>query len=483
MNELATLDASAQAELVRRGELTPAELVEAAIVRIEGLNPALNAVVTPMYETARATAAALSAESLAEAPFAGVPFLLKDLVAEYAGAPLSEGSAFLAGHYTSPQDSELVRRLKAAGLVVVGKANTPEFGLLPTTEPRFFGPARNPWDRSRTSGGSSGGSAAAVAAGLVPMAHGNDGGGSLRNPASCCGVFGLKPTRGRNPLGPHYGDIASGLAAEHAVTRSVRDSAALLDATSAPDPGAPYAPPPPARPFRDEVGRDPGRLRIAFARGSPTGITVHPDCVAAVEDTAALCAGLGHEVAEASPKLDVETLVKGFTNLWVGTVGWVIEDWARRTGREPAPEHFEPGTWRMYEVARQRSVADHLLTVQDLQGVSRQVAGFFAEVDLWLTPTLAHPPVALGEFDYDPEWSTEGRARWRTRIAQFSHFTLIANVTGQPAMSLPLYWNADGLPVGSHFMARYGDEASLFRLAAQLEAARPWAGRRPPLAA
>ena len=368
-DELASLDATAQTELVRRGEITAAELVEAAIERIERLNPTLNAVITPMFEQARAEAAKAPA-----GPFAGVPFLLKDLVAEYAGAPLGEGSAFLAGHYTSDRDSELVARYRRAGLIVVGKTNTPEFGLVPTTEPLAFGPARNPWDTTRTTGGSSGGSAAAVAAGIVPMAHGNDGGGSLRVPASCCGLFALKPARGRNPLGPHYGDIGSGLVAEHGLTRTVRDSAALLDATAGYAPGDPYAAPPQARPFLQEVGADPGRLRIALSTGCLIPLAVHPDCVAAARDAAALCADLGHEIVEFTPRVDGELLAARFGRVWVGFLGWAIADWERRTGRTATEEQFEPATWRTYLRSKDLKAADYLLAMQDLQRLSREIA-------------------------------------------------------------------------------------------------------------
>ncbi|MCP4667725.1 MAG: amidase, partial [Deltaproteobacteria bacterium] len=298
LEDLALLDATAQADLVRRKEVKASELVEAAIDRIERVNPELNAVVTPMYDEARDAVKA----GPTDGPFAGVPFLLKDLLAAYKGVRMTLGSTLMRD-FVPDHDSELVRRLKRAGLVIVGKTNTPEFGILPTTEPRLFGPCRNPWDRERTTGGSSGGSAAAVAAGMVPMAHGNDGGGSIRIPASCCGLFGLKPTRGRNPLGPDFGDIMGGLVAEHAITRSVRDSARLLDATSGPDVGDPYWAPPAERPFAQEVGADPGRLRIAFTVEATTGVEIHADCVNAVKDAAGLCAELGHEVVEAAPEV------------------------------------------------------------------------------------------------------------------------------------------------------------------------------------
>jgi amidase len=474
MDDLAFLDATALADLVRRKEVKAIELVDASVDRIERLNPTLNAVVTPMYDLARKAALA----PLSEGPFAGVPFLLKDLLAEYGGAALTESSALLRDH-VSEQDSELVSRFKRAGLIVVGKTNTPEFGILPTTEPRLFGPTHNPWDTTRTTGGSSGGSAAAVAAGLVPMAHGNDGGGSIRIPASCCGLFGLKPTRGRNPLGPHYGDMFTGLVAEHAITRSVRDSAALLDATSGPDLGDPYWAPPPARPFLHEVGADPGRLRIAFTVKAPTGVAVHPDCVAAARDAAALCADLGHEVTEVTPAIDGQVVTPAFMTLWSAGCAWTVDDWARRTGRTPTPDLFEPLTWALQEMGRQHSASAYLLALQDLQKVSRQVARFFLDYDVWLTPTLGEPPVPLGTFDSPPENPLQGLIR----AASFVPFTPICNITGQPAMSVPLYWNAEALPIGSHFISRFGDEATLFRLAAQLEQARPWAGRRPPVSA
>ncbi|MBI1956175.1 MAG: amidase, partial [Acidobacteria bacterium] len=323
-DELALFDATAQAELVRRKEVQPVELVEAAIERIERLNPKLNAVVTPMYEEARSQAK----KNLPDVPFTGVPLLLKDLLASYAGVRLTSGSSFLR-EFVPDHDSELVARQKRAGLIILGKTNTPEFGILPTTEPRLFGPSRNPWDLHRTPGGSSGGSAAAVAAGMVPMAHGNDGGGSIRIPASCCGVFGLKPTRGRNPLGPNFGDILSGLAVEHALTRSVRDSAALLDATCGPDPGAPYWASPPARPFLQEVGTPPGRLRIALTTVSIAGKPVHPDCLQAARDAAALCAELGHEVVEAIPPLVGQQMIQAFLTLWASGCATSVERAAR----------------------------------------------------------------------------------------------------------------------------------------------------------
>jgi amidase len=474
LDELAFLDATAQAEMVRRREVAALELVEAAIERIERLNPVLNAVVTPMYEQARAAAAG----KLPKGPFTGVPFLLKDMIASYAGVRMTLGTSFLHD-FVPNRDSELVVRLKRAGLIIIGKTNAPELGLLPTTEPRQFGPSRNPWDTNRTTGGSSGGSAVAVAAGMVPMAHANDGGGSIRIPASCCGLFGLKPTRARNPLGPAFGDIMNGLIVEHAVTRTVRDSAALLDATSGPDVGDPYWAPPAERPFLKEVGAAPGRLCIAFATKAATGVPVHADCVNAVHDAAALCAELGHEVVEVAPTVDAELVNRAFMTLWSAGCTATIEGAALTIGRMPTQDQFEPPTWAIYEMGRKQTASAYLLALTMLQAVSRKIAQFFVDYDMWLTPTLAEPPLPLGAFDSPPEDPMHAQRR----AAAFVPFTPICNVTGQPAMSVPLFWNADGLPIGVHFVGRFGDEATLFRLAAQLEAARPWANRHPPVSA
>ncbi|NIQ37241.1 MAG: amidase [Proteobacteria bacterium] len=471
-SDIAFLDATAQAELIRKREVTPIELVEGAVERIERLNPTLNAVVTPMYDAARATATG----KLPDGPFAGVPFLLKDLLASYAGVRLTSGSTLLE-NYVPDHDSELVVRLKKAGLVILGKTNTPEFGILPTTEPHLFGPSRNPWNTERTTGGSSGGSASAVAAGLVPMAHANDGGGSIRIPASCCGVFGLKPTRARNPLGPDMGDIMGGLVVEHAVTRSVRDSAALLDTTAGPDLGDPYWAPPPERPFFQEVGENPGRLRIAFTTEAGTGVPVHPDCISAVQSAVTLCEDLGHELIEGAPELDTTVMFQAFATLWSAGCAAFLDHIALETGQNPTSEQVEPLTWALYEMGRKHTASDCLLALAALQKGARDVAGFFQDHDVWLTPTLAEPPVPLGTFDSPPDNPLQGFYR----AAAFVPFTPICNITGQPAMSVPLFWNAEGLPIGSHFVGRFGDEATLFRLAAQLEEARPWTIRRPSI--
>jgi amidase len=473
-DEFTSLDATALAALVRQKQVKAIELVEAAIERIERLNPTLNAVVTPMFEQARRA----TAGKLPDSPFAGVPFLLKDLGAPYAGVRMTMGTAFLRD-FVPDHESELVTRLRRAGLIIVGKTNTPELGILPTTEPRLFGPSHNPWDVHRTPGGSSGGSAAAVAARFVPMAHANDAGGSIRIPASCCGLFGLKPTRARNPLGPDLGDIYSGLVVDHAVTRSVRDSAALLDATAGPDVGDPYWAPPPARPFLQEVRTDPGKLRIAFTATTPTNVKVHADCISAVQDAAALCADLGHEVVEAAPEINGEMVTQTFMVLFSAGCAWTMDGLGLATGQTPTQDKFEPLTWALYEMGRQQSASSYLLSLTFLQRVARDIARFFLKYDVLLTPTLSEPPVPLGTFDSPSENPLQGLRR----AEAFVPFTPICNATGQPAMSVPLYWNAQGLPVGVHFVGRFGDEATLFRLAAQLESARPWASRRPPLSA
>lgn len=470
--ELSLLDATAQAELVRTGQVTAAELTEAAIARIEALNPVLNAVVTPVFEQALAAAPRAPA-----GPFTGVPFLLKDLACEMSGVRFTEGSRFLAGNVSS-FDAELVIRLRKAGLVVLGKTNTPEFGMAPACEPVLFGATRNPWDTRLSTSGSSGGSAAAVAAGMVPFAHGNDLGGSLRYPASACGLFALKPTRARNPLGPEYGDIAAGGAVEHALTRSVRDSAALLDATSGPAAGDPYWAPPPARPFIREVTADPGRLRIAYTTRTPEGDLGHPDCVAAAEHAARLCASLGHEVTEAAWPGFTPEVGPAIGTMIYGATAWILRYWIRHLGREPGLDEIEPLTRALWEAGEKVTAAQWLLAVGDIQRFSRAVARFLTTADVFLTPTMSAPPLPIGTMTSTPSdpWRSLQVSGQTVRYAG-----VVANLTGNPAMSVPLWWNGDGLPIGAHFLGRYGDEATLLRLAAQLEAAQPWAGRLPPV--
>jgi amidase len=476
MTDLGVLDGLAQAELVRTGEASPRELLEAAFARIEHTNPALNAVITTMYDEARAVADG----PLPDGPFTGVPFLLKDGGAVgYAGVRMTSGSRFLLDN-VSTEDGPLTKRYRAAGLVVCGKTNLPEFGLQPTTEPEATGVTRNPWDLSRSAGGSSGGAAAAVAARMVPMANASDSGGSIRVPASLCGVFGMKPTRARIHLGRRALGMSmrAGLLSENSITLSVRDSAALLDATAGGSPGDPYFAPAPPRPYLEEVGLPPGRLRIAYSRRTPTGAPLHADCVAAVEDAARLCESLGHIVEEQNPTVDGPRLAGPFATVSASGLSTDVRNWERRLGREARAEEFEADTWAAIQRGRNASVTAEQLTdaLVELQGVCDYLADFFLPYDVWLTPTVAAPPPPLGSFRPTPE----DPGRGMRASGMFLAFTPFINVTGQPAMSVPLFWNADGLPIGVHFVGRYGDEGTLFRLAAQLEQARPWASRVPP---
>jgi len=474
--EVAALDALDQAKLVRRGEVSATEMVEWSIERIESLNGTVNAVVSTSFDQALARAAANPT-----GPLAGVPYVLKDLVVERAGTPFTEGSRFLRG-YVSTYTSELALRLDRAGLIVVGRTNTPEFGMAPTCEPLLHGATRNPWNLDHTPAGSSGGSAAAVASGMVAAAHGSDLGGSIRYPASACGLFGLKPTRARVPLGPEYGDALSGGAAEHALTRSVRDSAALLDAVSGSMPGDPYPAPPVARPFLDEVGRDPGRLRIAWSSRTADGDLGHADCVAAVTDAVALLESLGHEVVEADlPGLTPE-VGDAIGTMMLSAVAWIVGYWIRTLGREPGPDDLEPLTRAFWEQGQCITAARYLMAVEATQRFSRVVAAFLTGgstgYDLYLTPTMSEPPARIGEITSTPEEPMRALERGGRTVR---YAGVVANLTGNPAMSVPLWWNAEGLPIGVHFLGSFGDEATLFRLAGQLEAARPWASRRPPV--
>jgi amidase len=482
-------------ELVRKKEVKPRELVEEAISRIEKLNPQLNAVIYKMYELARKAADG----DLPDGSFKGVPFLMKDIIAAYAGVPLTNGSRFFK-NFVPDHDSELTKRFKAAGLIVVGKTNTPEFGLVPITEPELFGPTNNPWDLSRTPGGSSGGSAAAVAARMVPLAHGADGGGSIRIPASCCGVFGLKPTRGRTPNGPDFGELWRGLACSHVLTRSVRDSAAILDATAGPDIGAPYYAVPPTRPFLSEVGVDPGKLYIAFTSKPFLGGVVDKDCVNGLETTARLCQDLGHEVVEAAPQINGEAFAKAFMTIVCVETRATIEEAEVLLNRKASFKDFEPSTWALGLLGRRCRAAELSKSLNLAQLTARQIGGFFKKYDVLLTPTLAMPPVATGELQ--PKGmravamkllgslnaaglinTLSGIDALAQNVFGFIPYTPLFNGTGQPAMSVPLYWNDAGLPIGMQFVGRYGDEATLFRLAGQLEKARPWSERIPRICA
>ena len=485
-------DATGLADLVRSGEVHPRDLVAAAAERIERHNPVLNAVVYPDLE--RAFEAAETAPR--DGYFPGVPFLVKDLGAAVPGLPYTESSRSRAGHMPE-SDDELVTRHRAAGLIILGKTNTPEFGLAPVTEPEVHGATRNPWNPEVTPCGSSGGSAAAVASGMVPMAHGNDGGGSIRMPASACGLFGLKPTRGRSTWGPAYVEGWMGLSEQHALTRSVRDSARLLDATHGAPPGSSYRASPPERPFGDEVGADPGRLRIAFTTSALLDAAPQdPECVAAVDAAAALCEEMGHEVVETRPDLDIPAIVDAFISLAVGEAAFQIAESERITGRKPRSGDVEPVTWIMNLVGRKRSAGDMARALDTIRRTGRVMAEFMADYDVVLSSVLAEPPWKIGGLDLSAKdritLQVVKRAPAGWLLAQVVKQlageilapmpnTPLCNLTGQPAMSVPLHWTDDGLPVGVQCIGRLEEESLLFRLAAQFESARPWWDRRPPI--
>ncbi len=471
------LDATAQAELVRTNQVSPAELVDEAIDRIEELNGSLNAVITPLFEKARAQAAG----PLPDGPFKGVPLLLKDLLCTTEGDLMAGGTRLLKElGYRAPHDTYLAERFKRAGFVVLGKTNTPELGILPTTEPDAFGPTRNPWHPDHSTGGSSGGSAAAVSSGMVSVAHGNDGGGSIRIPASECALVGLKPTRGRTSLGPDLGDVMGGLVCEHVLTRSVRDTAAILDAVAGAAPGDPYVAPAPAGSFLEAASSDPGPLRVGLFTEPATG-AAHPDCVAAAEETARILESLGHRVEVAHPPaLDEPDFAANFITLWSIDTAAEVEYWSVTLRRHVKPDELESLTWALVEMGRSFSGPQALLALGWLQGYARRVQQWWVDgFDLLLTPTIAEPPPLLGQFGSPPDNPLAGLFRAGALVP----FTPPFNVTGQPAISLPLYWNGEGLPIGSQLVASFGREELLISVAARLEEASPWAGRRPPVSA
>ncbi len=478
------------AELVGKRKVSPAELVEEAIQCIETLNPKLNAVVYKLYDRARAKAK----EKLPDGPFKGVPLLVKDLHDTLEGEPTSNGNK-LWKSIPAKITTEMIRRWEASGAIIVGRTNAPEFGLLPYTESDALGPARNPWDTTRSPGGSSGGSGAAVAARMVPVATGGDGGGSIRIPASACGIFGLKPTRGRTPTGPVIGESWNGFDIEHVLTRSVRDSAAMLDATQGADVGAPYIIPE-AGPFLKEVGKKPGKLKIAFSTRPMLGKKVHPDCVKGVEETAALLKGLGYEVAEAAPEIDGEEFSFRFLTILAGQIRADIEETAEAAGKKVSWEDFDIATYGTGLFGTLLKASDYARALRYLQSVSRGIGRFFEQYDVLLTPVLNQPPAKIGALK--PSSAEQAQIRLIARTGQswvlqamgvirplaaqtfeYIPWTPVFNVTGQPAMSVPLYWNAEGLPIGMHFVGRWGDEATLFRLAAQLEKEKPWSQMMP----
>ncbi len=460
-DEYERFDGVGLADLVRRGTVTPTQLLEAAIERVEARNPALNAVVMPLYDHARRAIA----DGLPDGPLRGVPFLVKDLTAVVAGVPMTRGSRFFADSPPATADSEHVMRLKRAGLVIFGRTNTCELGLSLTCEPQLYGPTRNPWDPTRISGGSSGGAAAAVGSRMVPMAHASDGFGSIRAPAACCGVVGLKPTRGRNTFAPYTGEGLAGLSTEHAVTTSVRDSATLLDATAGPGAGDPYAAPA-AGPFLRQVGAPGPPLRIAWTAAAPNGAPVEEARLRALADAVRLCAELGHRVAQADPAIDGAAVVPTFVT--IAAANTVVNLASHPSGRPPRPDEVEKVTWAMGKMGEAVTAADYVRATQTAHRLGRQMAAFHADYDVLLTPALATAPVKLGWLDMMMD---DVHEYWR-RVFTFSPFTVWFNLTGQPAMALP-FSSAEGLPVAIQLVARVGDEATIFRLASQLEAARP----------
>ena len=469
--------ATEQARMVRDGELSARELTEAALGAIERVDGELNAFVHVDGERALGEAEAIKRGD--QRPLAGVPIAMKDLLAPVAGMPMTWGSRAMEG-YVPAEDGNVARRLRRAGAVVLGKTNTPELGILPVTEPDANGATRNPWDTGRTPGGSSGGSGAAVASGMVSLAHGNDGGGSIRIPASACGLVGLKPSRGRVSLQPAWSEGAVGLASDGTLTRTVLDTAVALDILAGYEPGDAYLLPPPAAPFADAARREPGRLRVAFSTEAPNGAPVDPETVQAVRDAAELLDSLGHSVEETGPQADPERFVENFIKVWIGETGEELHTLELLLGRPLDRDRIEPLTRQMAEIADATSATDILIALDGLRRVSREIISFWADWEVLVTPTLAHPAIAIGALDVEegqePVTQLMNSSTWVP-------FTPIWNVTGQPAMSLPLAQSGDGLPIGVQFVGAPAAEEMLISLAAQIETARPWADRRPPVAA
>jgi amidase/6-aminohexanoate-cyclic-dimer hydrolase len=465
-------DALGLAELVRKKEVTAQELLDEAIARTEKLDPTINAVVVKHYDYAKRQIE----NGLPQGPFTGVPFLLKDLDL-LAGTRTTFGAS-LYKDQVADHNGTLAQRFLNAGLAIFGKSSSPELGLMPTTEPRLHGPTRNPWNPAHSAGGSSGGAAAAVAARILPVAHASDGGGSIRIPASACGLFGLKPTRARNPLGPDRGQGWGGFSCGHVVSISVRDSAAMLDALNGPELTSPYQAPPPARPFLDEVRQAPGRLRIAFTAASPYGEPIDPEIAAAVREVATLLGKLGHDVEERAPVLPNDPAVVMATIVGTNTA-LSVRLAEQRFGRAMTGEDFEFLTLAMAHNAKESSATDYVAAELAAFQIARALAEFMATYDVFLAPTLCAPPLRLGELNA----MAQDLSHIGPTLRRYMPGTSMFNISGQPAMSVPLAWNSAGLPLGMMFAARFGDEATLLRLAAQLEQERPWRAKRPPICA
>jgi amidase/6-aminohexanoate-cyclic-dimer hydrolase len=470
-DEYRKYDGLGLAELVAQKQVTPLELLTAVRQRVELLNPKLNALCHLFFDKA----VAQIDQKLGTGPFRGVPFVLKDLGLYLADTITSAGSRVWKNNVAN-FDSTLVSRYRKAGLVIFGKSNSPELGLTVTTESVLFGQTRNPWSLEHSTGGSSGGSAAIVASRILPMAHGSDAGGSIRIPASCCGIFGFKPTRSRVPLGPSQFEGWNGCSHHHALTISVRDSAALLDASVGPELGSPFLSPPPARPFLDELATDPGSLRIALITASTTGATLDPACQKAVSGAAKLCESLGHKVEEAALPIDAQLLREAFFTVLQVSLARTLDDAATILGRPVRQQDVETVTWATAQAATNITSVAYSRAIATLHQIGLAMARFQENYDVILSPTLSKPPVPLGvlSLSQDP-------AIYRTATTEFMHSTPLYNATGQPSMSVPLHWTPDGLPVGVMFSGRFGEDALLFRLAAQLEKAQPWANRRPQL--
>ncbi len=493
MNDYTACDATELARRVRDREVSPAELTETAISAIEAVNPKLNAVVHKMYDEARATAKG----PLPEGPFQGVPMVIKDFDGFLAGHPWTASCRFLEG-FVPDHDAEAIARLRRAGLVFLAKSNLPELAILGSTEPKWRGSTRNPWNTDHSTGGSSGGSAALVASRAVAVAHGGDGGGSLRIPASANGLVGLKASRGRIPLGPDASEGWGGYVQWGVLTRTVRDTAAFLDVLAGPMPGDPYAAPTPERPFREEVGRDPGKLRVGLVTGSILGKTTHPECVQAAEEAGKLLASLGHEVEVATLPVQGERLAWAYLVQVASGVAAEIEDLERWTGRKASGDLFEPISWFLAQAGHAMSALDLYRSRETVQEAGRLMGAWHQRYDLFLGPTLAHPPIRLGELA-PKTWELAGLAVLRAlpigpairgvlKALAGNNFertpnTQLFNQTGQPAISLPLHVSSTGLPIGVQLAARLGEEATLLRVAAQLEAAKPWIQRRPGVVA
>lgn len=472
LDEYAAIDGCGLAELIRNGEIHEREVEKLAREAIAAINPLINAVIETFPDTPDRRSNS--------GPFGGVPFLRKDLLMQQEDELIEYGSRLAAG-IRAKMTSELARRQKAAGLLTLGRTATPEFGFSVVTEPVTSGPVRNPWNLERSAGGSSGGAAAAVAAGIVPMAHANDAGGSIRIPAACCGLVGLKPTRGRISVGPALGSVLFGLGIEHAVTRTVRDCAALLDATCGPAPGDPFILPPPSRPYAVELGARTEQLRIAFTTKSWSNAEVDREVADAVVTVAQVCAALGHTIEEADLTIDYEPFQLANLRLWAGSTAFAVDRLAKITGRHVGPDKLEVATLACYEYGSKLSAVELFEAEVAINTATRQVADFFGQYDVLLTPTIAKQVASVGTINgMSPDWTAES---WNDVLFDYAPFTALFNATGQPAISLPLAMDSNDMPIGVQFVARFAKEDVLLRLAASLEQAAPWASRRPPISA